>query len=299
MGVASTVEIGGLGGRGGGRDSSPATGARELRVASPLSVFQVLWRHRWLAGRLAWRDVLQRYRGSTFGLLWSLFHPLVMLGIFTFVFSQVFRARWGVELDSTAEFGSVMFAGLVVFWMFSECLGRAPALMLENPAYIKRVVFPLEVLPWVVVLSGLFHTAVNSLVLVGAVWWISGSFPWTALTLPAILLPVALIALGATWFVSSLGVYVRDLQMVVPVFLTALLFLTPIFYPPTSIPPELQKWFALNPLATAVEEARGALVFGRLPDPTGLAVAFVGSWAVGWLGLVWFARTRRGFADVL
>ncbi len=288
-----------------GDRADASTGSRDVgdpsqaRWLHPGAVFGVAWRQRGLVARLAWRDVLQRYRGSSLGLLWSLFHPLLMLAVFTFVFSQVFRARWGVDVESTSEFGLVLFAGLVVFWMFSECVGRAPALMLENPAYIKRVVFPLEVLPWVVVVSGLFHAAVSSVVLVAAVAILTGGLPWTAITLPAVFVPIALTSLGVVWFVAALGVYVRDLQQIVPVLLTALLFLTPIFYPPEAVPESFRSVLALNPLATSVEQVRGVLVFGRPPDWLALALASVGSWAVAWAGLWWFERTRGGFADVV
>ncbi|MGH0038415.1 MAG: ABC transporter permease [Myxococcota bacterium] len=278
----------------------PRAGMRSrASLVGPFAVFGLAWRHGALIRRLAWRDVLQRYRGSTFGLLWSLFHPLVMLGVFTFVFSQVFSARWGADVESTADFGVVLFAGLLVFWMFSECVGRAPGLVLENPAFVKRVVFPLEILPWVAVTSALFHAAVNAGVLVVAIACLSGSLHLTALALPLVLAPIVLLALGACWLFSALGVYVRDLQQIVPVVLTALLFLTPIFYPPTAVPDSFQIVFAVNPLALAVEQARGLLVFGQLPSWPRWAVATLASWGVAWLGLLFFTRTRRGFADVV
>jgi lipopolysaccharide transport system permease protein len=299
--VTARAELGDRAYETSGAPSGSPPGARrhDAGAIGPLAVFGVAWRHRALIRTLAWRDVLQRYRGSTFGLLWSLFHPLVMLGVFTFVFSQVFSARWGTEVESTADFGVVLFTGLVIFWMFSECVGRAPTLMLENPAYIKRVVFPLEILPWVVVVSGLFHTAVNLVVLLAAVAWLSGGLTWTVLALPLVVAPIALLSLGACWFFSALGVYVRDVQQIMPVALTALLFLTPIFYPATAVPEAFRTLLALNPLATAADQAREALIFGRPPAWEALGAALLGSWAVAWFGLAWFLRTRRGFADVL
>lgn len=269
------------------------------RARNPLSVFLVLWHHRFLVGRLALREVLQRYRGSTFGLLWSLFHPLLMLCVFTFVFGHVIQAKWGREVEDTAEFGLVLFCGLIVFWMLSECLGRSPRLVLEHATFVKRVVFPLEVLPWVVVATALFHAAVSAVVLLVAVWAVQGSLPWTALLFPLVLLPVALLGLGACWFFSALGVYVRDLQQVMPVLVTALLFLTPIFYPPEAVPEALRVLLGLNPLAPAVEQARAVLLFGTLPDAGRLLGMLAGAWAVAWLGLGWFVRARRGFADVV
>jgi lipopolysaccharide transport system permease protein len=202
-------------------------------------------------------------------------------------------------VEDTTDFGVVLFTGLVVFWMFSEIVGRSPGLILENPAYVKRVVFPLEILPWVVVASSLFHAAVNWAVLLVVAAALSGGLAWSVLAMPVVLLPVALLALGAGWILSALGVYVRDLQQIVPVLLTALLFLTPIFYPPSAVPEAFQAVFAVNPLALAVDQAREALVFGRWPSAVAIGLALVGGWAFAWLGLAFFARTRRGFADVV
>jgi lipopolysaccharide transport system permease protein len=270
-----------------------------LSLANPLLIFEVLWVHRGLIGRLARREVLQRYRGSAFGLLWSLFHPLLMLGVFMFVFGKVLPVRTGQAAPDTPSFGLMLFAGLVVFWMLSECLSRAPRLVLENPAFVKRVVFPLEILPWVVVLSALFHTGVNSVILLAATWVLQGSVPWTVATLPLVFVPVALLGLGACWFFSALGVYVRDIQQVMPVLVMALMFLTPIFYSSDALPEAYRSILLLNPLAGAVEQTRAVTLAGVLPDWSSLLSALLLSWALASLSLAWFVRTRWGFADVV
>ena len=269
-----------------------------LSVANPLSIFEVLWVHRSLIGRLARREVQQRYRGSAFGLSWSLFHPLMMLGVFSFVFGKVLPSRTG-EAVVTPSFGLMLFAGLIVFWMLSECLSRAPRLVLENPAFVKRVVFPLEILPWVVVAGALFHMAVSTGILLVVTWIMQGSVSWTVATLPLIFVPIALLGLGAGWFFSALGAYVRDIGQVMPVLVTALLFLTPIFYPSEAIPETYRSILLLNPLADAVEQTRAVTLAGALPDWPSLLSAFLLSWVLAWLSLGWFARTRMGFADIV
>ena len=270
-----------------------------LPLTNPLAVFEVLWVHRDLIGRLARRQILQRYRGSAFGLLWSLFHPLLMLGVFTFVFGKVLPTRTGLVVEETPSFGLMLFAGLVVFWMLSECLSRAPGLVLENPAFVKRIVFPLEILSWVVVASALFHTMVSAVVLVVATFFVQGSVSWSIATLPLVFVPIALLGLAACWFFSALGVYVRDIQQVMPVLVTALMFLTPIFYTADALPEIYRTILLLNPLAGAVEQVRAITLTGALPDWPSLLSSLLFSWALAWLSLAWFARTRWGFADVV
>lgn len=266
---------------------------------SPISVFASPWAHRHLVAQLAKRDILSRYRGSALGLVWSIVSPVLMLVVYTFVFGTVFEARWDVELGSRADFGLMLFAGLIVYWLFADAVNRAPALMFENISYIKKVVFPLEILPWVALLTGLFHAVVSIAVLLGAQALLLGPPPLTAWLLPLTLVPVILMVLGASWFLASLGVYIRDLRQIVPVLTLMILFLCPIFYPPSALPEGLGAVFGANPLALAIGDCRGVLLTAQVPDWTSLAISVGCSWAFAWAGLVWFDRTRRGFADVV
>lgn len=277
--------------------SVASRGARS--AANPFEVFASGWRHRHLVSRLTRRDVLARYRGSLLGLLWSFLNPLLMLAAFTFVFNTVLLVRWGAPQETGVDFALILFAGLIVFWFLSDCLGRAPTLILENVSYVKTVLFPLETLPWVVVLSALFHTAVSSGVFALFHLAVSGPPPWTALLFPLVIAPVWLFALGAIWFLASLGVYLRDVRQIVPVAITLLLFLSAIFYPVSAIPEALRPYMYLNPLVRLIEEARAVLIWGRLPDWPSLVGASAAGWLVAWLGLAWFTRTRKGFADVI
>lgn len=266
---------------------------------APLEMFRSAWHHRGLVLSLIRRDVLGRYRGSVMGVLWSFFNPLFMLGVYTFVFSVVFGARWEVGAQSKADFALVLFAGLLIFNVFSECVTRAPTIVLANPHYVKKIVFPLEVLPWVALGSALFHAIVSLGVWLLGFAVVRGLPPPTALVLPLVLAPLTLLVLGLMWLLAALGVYVRDISQLVGILTTTLMFLTPIFYPADALPDQYRWFLLVNPMAAIVGQARDVLYWGRLPDLGGWALTVAVSAVGAWLGFAWFQKTRRGFADVL
>lgn len=247
------------------------------------------------------REVEGRYRGSVLGLAWSMITPLMMLGIYTFVFGVVFRSRWvnSDENASPAEFAVILFIGLILFQVLSETMNRAPGLMVANVSYVKKVVFPLYILVPVTLGSALVHAGISLVMLLPFLFLIFGGIPWTAVFLPLSVLPLCLIALGVGWLLASLGTYARDIGQVVASLTTAMLFLAPIFFPISALPVWLQPWLKFNPLTVPVNEARNALVFGVLPDFGGLAVYTGVSIAICALGYFWFKKTQKGFADVL
>ena len=245
------------------------------------------------------REVVGRYKGSVMGLLWSFMTPLLMLLIFTFVFSVVFAARWGTEDESKSHFALVLFAGLIVHALFAEVLTRAPSVVISNANYVKKVVFPLEVLPAITLGSALFHSLVSLVILLAAFLFFNGFLYWTAILTPLVLLPLAVFSLGTGWILASLGVFVRDIGQVTGVLATALLFLSPVFFPVSALPDFMQPWMHLNPLTFIIEQVREVLIWGRLPNWTGLLKYLAGAGGVAWLGFFWFQKTRKGFADVL
>lgn len=223
-----------------------------------------------------------------------------MLAIYTFVFSVVFKARWAAGSDgSKSEFALVLFAGLLVFNIFAECVNRAPGLIVSNPSYVKKVVFPLEILPLVVLGGALFHALVSFVVWLIFSLFVVGIPHSTVLFFPLALLPLIFFTLGCSWFLASLGVYLRDLGQFIGILVTTLTFLSPIFYPIESLPEEYRNLFLLNPLTPVIEQTRSVLVWGVLPDMHGYLVVLVLSVASCTLGFAWFQRTRKGFADVL
>jgi lipopolysaccharide transport system permease protein len=258
-----------------------------------------LWRHRELIKVLVQREVVGRYRGSILGIFWSFFHPMFMLGVYTFVFSVVFQARWGQTGGSRAEFALILFAGLIIFNFFAECINRAPGLILSNPNYVKKVVFPLEILPWVAVGSALFHGLISLLVWLIFYVLLFG-IPHPALLLsPLVALPLIVLTIGLSWLLASLGVYIRDISQVIGILTTILMFLSPIFYPASALPEKLRSLLLLNPLAPALEQIRGILIWQTLPNWWHWSIYLFASAIVAWLGFAWFQKTRKGFADVL
>ncbi|WP_363320300.1 ABC transporter permease [Ferrovum sp.] len=267
--------------------------------ASPREMVASLWRHRSLVGLMIQREIVGRYRGSYLGILWSFFHPLLMLLIYTFVFSVVFKARWAGGSDSKSEFALVLFAGLMVFNLFAECVNRAPGLVIANVNYVKKVVFPLEVLPWVVLGSALIHAAISLVVWLGVYSVFFGWPPVTVFLAPIVLIPLVFFVMGVSWFFSALGVYLRDISQMIGILTTVLMFLSPIFYPASSLPENFRVLIYFNPLTPEIETMRDVLYWGRFSHPVAWASFFFVSVIVAWLGFAWFQKTRKGFADVL
>ncbi len=267
--------------------------------ATPVEMVASLWRNRSLIHASATREVLGRYRGSALGLLWSFFNPLFMLTVYTFVFSEVFKARWSADSESKTEFALVLFAGLMVFNLFAECINRAPGLIPSNPNYVKKVVFPLEILPFVGLLSALYHMLISLGVWLLAYLILFGLPHATVLLLPLILLPFALFIMGLSWALASLGVFLRDVSQFIGVVVTTLMFLSPIFYPASALPEAYRHILYLNPLTPVIEMTRDILYWGKPPDFTILSIYWLATGTIAWLGFAWFQKTRKGFADVL
>lgn len=266
---------------------------------SPQIALRGLWRNRELLAALVQREVLGRYRGSVMGIMWSFFNPILMLSVYTFVFSVVFKARWNVANDSKTEFALVLFAGLIAYGVFSECINRAPALIVSNPNYVKKVVFPLEVLPIVTMGAALFHGLVSTLVWFAFYFVFFGMPPATALLLPFAFLPLVLLTLGLSWLLASLGVYLRDVSQVVTVLTSVLMFMSPVFYPISALPSDFQEILLMNPLTASIEMIRDVIYWGRIPDWQTYIANLVLGVVSAWLGFAWFQKTRKGFADVL
>lgn len=267
--------------------------------ATPREIPASLWRNRSLINASVKREVVGRYRGSVMGILWSFLNPLFMLIVYTFVFSVVFKARWSGGSESRTEFALVLFAGLLIFNLFSECINRAPGLIVGNQNYVKKVVFPLEILPWVGLGAALFHGAVSLAVWLVAYLIFFGMPHATMLYLPLILLPFCLFIMGLSWGLASLGVYLRDVGQFISLLTTVLMFLSPIFYPASSLPETYRAVMYLNPLTPVIEQTRDVLFWGKAPDFALLSVYLVTTSIVAWFGFAWFQKTRKGFADVL
>jgi lipopolysaccharide transport system permease protein len=258
-----------------------------------------IWKNREFLVQMTVREVLGRYRGSILGLVWSLLNPIMLLLVYTFVFSGVFRAKWPQFGDSPAQFGIVIFVGMVVHGVLSEVLIRAPLSIVTSANYVKKVVFPLEILPVVPIGAALFHCMISLLVLMCVATYLQVAITWSAFTLPIVLFPLVTFTFGVAWLIASIAVYVRDVTQVVGVISNMLLFLSPVFFPLSALPKSLQPWMLLNPLTFIIEQARSVLLLQQFPDWWGLFIYQILASIFAWFGYVWFQRTRKGFADVL
>lgn len=259
-----------------------------------------LLRHRSLVRQLTIRDVLSRYRGSVLGILWSFLLPLAMLVVYTFVFSVVFQARWGLgQTSSRTDFAITLFCGIVIFNIFSETVSRAPSLVPQNVSFVKKVVFPLEVLPVVALGTALVQAGIGMGILLVAVLVFRGGLSTTLWLLPLVLLPLVALTLGVSWFLASLGVYLRDTAQAVGIGMQILFFITPIFYPITAVPEAFRWVMHMNPLATLVDDARRIVLWSEFPVWDRWALVLAASCVCMLLGYGWFMKTKRGFADVL
>jgi lipopolysaccharide transport system permease protein len=265
-----------------------------------MAMFMSLYMNRQLIWQMTRREIAARYRGSLIGIAWSFINPLLMLAVYTFVFSVVLKARWGVSVnESRADYAIILFTGMIVFGLFSEIINRAPGLVVSNVNYVKKVVFPLEILSWVSLGAVLFHNLVSLVVLLLIELLVKRSLPWTIVFFPLVLLPLIFASLGVAWFLASLGVYVRDIGQITGVLTTVLMFISAVFYPVSNLPLAYQGWMRLNPLVLIISESRNVLIFGRIPDWFPLSFALLGGFAIAAAGFWWFQKTRNGFADVI
>jgi lipopolysaccharide transport system permease protein len=256
-------------------------------------------RHAHLIAQLAARTVRARYRQSWLGAAWAVLTPLLMLGVYTFVFRHVFKVRWGAVDEGNLSFALRLYAGLAVFSFVAECISRAPGLVLADPHLVKKVVFPLEVLPWVNALAAGIHLAVALILLLALSFWEQGQWHLTALALPLVWLPLLPLVLGLGWFLAGVGTYVRDTEQVVVMLTSLLMFLSPIFFPVEALPTAWRGWLELNPLAAVITGTRDVLLNGLWPDWSALTAAFGACFLLTLVGAAFFRVARRGFADVV
>jgi lipopolysaccharide transport system permease protein len=235
------------------------------------------------------------------GLAWSFFNPVFMLLVYTFVFSEIFKSRWGDvgSEESKTQFAVVLFVGMLVLGVFSEVLNRAPNLIISNVNYVKKVVFPIEILPVIATGAALFHSLISLSVLLFAFFIFNGYVHWTACFIPLVFFPLIILTIGLAWMLASLGVFLRDVGQTIGIVTTVLMFLSPVFYPVTAVPERFRVFIMLNPLTFIIEQAREVLIWGRLPNFVGLSIYTATAVAVAWFGFFWFQKTRKGFADVL
>jgi len=266
---------------------------------SLLSMGKTVAANRDLVVGLTRREVESRYRGAAMGLLWALLNPLIMLSVYTFFFTEVLKSKWSGITQSSLDFSLILFPGLLVFAFFSECVAKAPTLIISNQSYVKKIVFPLELLPFISLLGALFHAAIGILIWCLFYLAIKHQLNATALLVAVPFIPLGLMTLGVSWSLAALGAYVRDITHIVTGLLAALMFLAPIFYPISALPQDYRTIILMNPISVAVEQVRSILYHGQMLDWSQWFQYLGISVLVAWIGLWIFQRARTGFADVL
>ena len=281
--------------------TSTTTNPHAAQPTSLAALAISLWRNRQLIVQMTKREVVGRYKGSAIGLVWSFFNPVFMLLIYTIVFSEIFKSRWGGvgADDSKTQFAVVLFVGMIVLSLFSEVINRAPGLIISNVNYVKKVVFPLEILPIITIGAALFHSIISIGVLLAAFILFNGYLHWTVIFIPLVIFPMLILITGLAWMLASLGVFLRDVGQTIVLFTTVLMFLSPVFYPVTAVPERLRPFIMANPLTFIIEQAREVLIWGHSPNWLGLGIYTLAATVVAWAGYAWFQKTRKGFADVL
>ena len=255
-----------------------------------------LFRHRVLLGQLIKRDVLIRYRGAMFGVLWMFLSPLLMLAIFAFVFGQIFQARWPQQPDGL-PFWLMLYTGLIVFNLFADAVSRSPSAVRAHPSYVKKIIFPVGILPLVPVGAGLIHTVFNLLLLAVALAWV-GHLSVGILFFPLLLLPALLVAVGLSWFLAAWGVFIKDMNQIVPLFVQMMLFLSPVFYPASAVPAFLRPVYQANPLGVVIEAGRATIIGAPVSWVAWFVALGLGATA-SVLGYMFFQHSRDEFADAL
>jgi len=258
------------------------------------------WRHRHVVTSLAARELSARFRGSVFGSLWAVLQPMATVAIFYYVLVVVFRTRWSPESTSDGDFIVGMFIGLLTFNILAETVGRSSGIITANVNYVKKIVFPITILPIVQMTFSAVNWAIGMGVLLvfGFIWGIVTP-TWSWLAIPVCLIPVIFWSLGLGWLTAALNVYFRDTGVIVPLLLQAAMFLSPVFYNFDRIPPKAQNVLIWSPLTVPITETRRMVMQGIAFDPWQLIVPSVTGLIVMALGYLFFRKVKPGFADVL
>lgn len=267
---------------------------------NPINIVRNFRVNRYVVKQFARREVEARYKGSYLGMFWSVANPLMMVAVYAFVFAVIFKFKWGARPDETsADFVLTLFCGIIIFSIFSECVSRAPGLVLGYPNYVRKVVFPLEILPVAVLISTLVHAALSLATLLAGSLIFGQGISRTLPFLPVVLLPLCALTLGLSWLLAAAGVFIRDIGHPVSMLVQILMFVSGVFFPLSAVPEEFRSILTFNPLATIMEDARRVIMWGQLPDWSGELIITLISLAIMQLGFLCFMKSKRAFADVL
>jgi lipopolysaccharide transport system permease protein len=252
-----------------------------------------------LLKQLMIRDYTARYKSGALGLAWTVINPLLMLTLYSFVFVAIFKMRWGVNDTSGHNFILLLFTGILVHGLFSEVITRAPSLIISNPAYVKKVVFPLELMPIIPLFGATVNFFIGMMLVFIMQIWINGELTFSVFLIPLIIIPFVILLTGISFIFSSLGVYFRDLNQMAGLIATIAMFASPVLFPMENVPEKYRIILYFNPITLVVEQLREVVILGTVPDVYHTMIYFIAAIAIFIIGLVWFQIVRKGFADVL
>lgn len=268
-------------------------------MLSKINFFSPLLKHKGLIWTMAKRDLAIRYKGSVMGVLWGFFNPLLMLGIYTFVFQYVFKAKWGVEVDNPIGYAVILFSGLILHMWFAEVATRSVSLMSSNSNLVKKVVFPLEILPWVVLVASCIQFLASFVVLLVFMFFEGVDISSQLLLFPLAILPFSLMLIGAAYFLAALGLFIKDLEQFIQSFVTILLFTSTIFFSLKNVPGIIQPFIKINPLTIPVEAFRDFVLFDGLSSFNDLLIFTGLSFVFACFSFYCFRKLSPLFPDVL
>lgn len=275
-----------------GTHIKPAAGA-------PWEPLLSLWSHRELFLRILSRDLQSAFRGSLLGLAWIVVIPLVLVTIYSFVFGVVLNAGWQITPRSRLEIPLIYFTGVIVFLFFMEIVTRSPNCIRDNKTYVTKIIFPVDILSWVLAGTSLVKFTVNVCLLIALLAFATGSVPSGVLMLPLLMVPFVLMAVGLSWMLAAVGAFIRDLSHALAAIMPIIMFVSPVFYPVDRVPEPFRTAYYLNPLTYMLESVRGLLFFGTPVHLGGYLAFWLASVVTFVLGYALFRRLRPGFADVV
>ncbi len=262
-------------------------------------MIKVLIKNNYLLRQLVKKDIQQRYQGSVLGMLWSFIAPILMLVIYTFIFSEVFQARWDVDTSDKYQFALVLFCGLTAFNLVGEVMNRATALIASNTNYVKKVIFPLEMLPVVTTLSALFNCLISFVILIVAKLIIYKNVSPTLYLIFLNLIPLIVMAVGLGLLISAISVYLKDVGNFISLLVNILMYMSPVFFPLSAVPESFRAVCEANPMTYLIENFRNVVIYGKWLDWKYFGISCTVSIVIYWIGKVVFMRAKEGFADVL
>ncbi|MDP3898680.1 MAG: ABC transporter permease [Mesorhizobium sp.] len=265
----------------------------------PFEPFLSLWRHRELFRRVLVRDIQSSFRGSVLGLAWIVVIPLTLVAIYSFVFGSILNSSWAIQPRSPYEVPLIYFSGLMVFGFFMETITRSTTHIRDQKTYVTKIIFPVDILCWVLVGTALFKFFVNLVLLLTFITLLTGAFPVKALLLPLLMVPFVLLTVGLAWILAGVGAFIRDLSHALQALGPVIMFISPVFYAAAQVPEAARPFYFINPLTFMLESVRGLLFFDQAFSLQGYLAYSAAALVVFSFGYAFFQRLRPGFADVV